>query len=328
MSIPVTLGIDIGGTNTKLGLVDQNGICHQSSSMPTHANEAMAVFMENLLQNIELLQREVVQEVSIKAVGIGAPNANYYNGRIEKAPNLHWGDSIPLASMLKEKLQLPVWITNDANAAAIGEMKFGAAKGMKNFVVITLGTGLGSGIVMNGKLAYGHDGFAGEVGHVTMELEGRDHTTKRKGSLETYVSATGIKRTAFELLSKRIHTSDIRKYSFEDFTSKMVMDEALKGDPIALETFDLTGKMLGTALTDTVLLCNPEAIILFGGPTAAGDLILQPTLKYLNHHLPEAYKGKTKVLISSMKGSNTAVLGSSALAWAELDAKSAVLEQP
>lgn len=327
MVIPVTLGIDIGGTNTKLGLVDQHGICHQSTSMPTHANEPMAVFMEQLLEHIEALKHEVVQAVEIKAVGIGAPNANYYNGRIEKAPNLHWGDSIPLASMLKERLGLPVWITNDANAAAIGEMKFGAAKGMQNFVVITLGTGLGSGIVMNGKLIYGHDGFAGEVGHVTMDSDGRDHTTKRKGSLETYVSATGIKRTAFELLSKRIHPSNIRQYTFEEFTSKMVMDEALKGDQIALETFEFTGKMLGTALVDTVVLCNPEAIVLFGGPTAAGDLILKPTQKYLDEQLPEKLRGKTKITISSMKGSNTAVLGASALAWTEFE-ELAVVEQP
>jgi glucokinase len=317
-SVDVTLGIDIGGTNTKLGLVDAEGRCLQSNSIPTHANEPMSVFITHLMEAIDELHHEVVQEVNVKAVGIGAPNGNYYNGHIEKAPNLHWGDDIPLAAMIKEQLKLPVWLTNDANAAAIGEMKFGAAKGMKNFVVITLGTGLGSGIVMNGELVYGHDGFAGEVGHITVLPNGRDHTTKRRGSIETYVSATGMTRTIADLFASRIHPSEMRKIPYTELTSKMVMDEALKGDQIALEAFEYTGKLLGIGLADTVVLCNPEAIIIFGGLAGSGDLIMQPTKKYLEMYLPEYLKGKTKVLLSNLKGSNTAVLGASALAWEEL----------
>ncbi|MFT5916515.1 MAG: glucokinase [Flammeovirgaceae bacterium] len=319
MAIPVTLGIDIGGTNSKLGLVDSEGNCLESSTMPTHANEDISVFIGHLMEEISKIREAIEQEVEVLGVGIGAPNANYYSGQIEKAPNLHWGDAIPLAAIVKERLQLPVWITNDANAAAIGEMKFGAAKGVKDFVVVTLGTGLGSGIVMDGDLVYGHDGFAGELGHTTVDPNGRDHTTNRKGSLETYVSATGIVRTAFDLMANRIHASRMRKLNFEQLTSKIVTEEALKGDRIALETCEMTGKYLGTALVNTILLCNPERIILFGGPTAAGDLLLIPTLKYLNQGLPIHRRNKTSVVISSMKGSNTAVLGASALAWDEME---------
>lgn len=313
----VVLGIDIGGTNTKLGFVNEEGHCLQSLSIPTHAEKPLSYFMDHFLKAIERLHREVSQEITVKAVGMGAPNGNYYTGHIEKAPNLHWGDDIPMATMLKKRLNLPVWLTNDANAAAIGEMKFGVAKGMKNFVVITLGTGLGSGLVMNGRLIYGHDGFAGEVGHNTVIPNGRDHSTQRKGSLETYVSATGMKRTIAELLSSTIYPSELRDVSFNDLTAKLVAEKAQQGDRIALEAFEYTGRLLGIGLADTVALCDPEAIIIFGGMAAAGDLIMNPTKKYLEQYVPDYIKGKTKLLLSNLKGGNTAILGAAALAWEE-----------
>lgn len=312
----VTLGIDIGGTNTKLGFVNREGECLVDTRISTNADKPVKEFIGHLMVAIEELKLEVNQ-VEIKAIGIGAPNANFYTGKIEQAPNLHWGKEVAIANMVYEKCQLPVWITNDANAAAIGEMKFGVAKGMKNFVVITLGTGLGSGFVMNGRLIYGHDGFAGELGHVTAIRGGRDHTTGRKGSLETYVSATGLKRTVFELLALRITESRLRHYNFQELTSKEISEAAEVGDKIALEAFEFTGRILGQILHNVILLMNPEAIILFGGMANAGTLLTDPTIEHMEKNLPESFKGKTKILMSDLKGDNTAILGASALAWEE-----------
>ncbi len=320
----VTLGIDIGGTNTKLGLVDIEGNCLVDNRIPTNADKTVELFITNLMVAIEELNLEAGEDVSTKAIGVGAPNANYYTGKIEQAPNIHWGKEIPIASLIASKCNLPVWITNDANAAAIGEMKFGVAQGMNNFVVITLGTGLGSGFVMDGKLIYGHDGFAGELGHVTAVPGGRDHTTRRKGSLETYVSATGLKRTVFELLALRIEDSILRSYSYQNLTSKEISEAAETGDPIALEAFEFTGRILGQLLCNVVLIMNPEAIILFGGMANAGELITKPTIETLEFYLPEEYKGKTNILMSDLKGDNTAILGASALAWKELEGYEAV----
>jgi glucokinase len=317
----VTLGIDIGGTNTKFGLVDKSGDCLISNSIKTQAQKPVTEFISRLSKALkELLQQPLVSKnIEVKAIGVGAPNGNYYTGMVENAPNLNWGEKVPLADMIQKEMGLPTKLTNDANAAAIGEMKFGVAKGLKNFVVITLGTGLGSGIVVNGELVYGHDGFAGEIGHTTVFLDGRDHTTGRKGSLETYVSATGIKRTVFELLANRIHPSPLRDISFNQMTAKDIYEAALTGDLIALEAFEYTGKILGLKLSDTIAHLSPEAIIIFGGLASAGDLILKPTKKYMEEYNLGIFKNKTKLLLSDLKGENTAVLGASAIAWLELE---------
>ncbi len=311
----VTLGIDIGGTNTKLGLVNNAGRCVISKSIPTYAEENLDTFLDHLFKTVEEITEPVAEHFEIKAVGIGAPNANFYSGCIEEAPNLKWGKLVPLVEIVEEKIKLPTVLTNDANAAAIGEMLFGVAKGMKNFIVITLGTGLGSGIVVNGELVYGHDGFAGELGHVTVIPEGRDHTTGLKGSLETYVSATGIKRTVFELLSLRIHPSRLREVSFNNLVAKDIATAAQEGDLIATEAFEYTGKILGVALANSVAHLSPEAIILFGGLANAGDLLLDPTKKHFEKNLLHIFRNKVKITLSDLKGDNTAVLGAGALAW-------------
>ncbi|MDW7691910.1 ROK family protein [Flammeovirgaceae bacterium SG7u.111] len=315
----VALGIDIGGTNTKLGLVNSVGNCLSESSIPTDSHKPIEDFLDRIATEVEKLKATAGLDVDIFAVGMGAPNGNYYTGTIEKAPNLGWGEIVPMAKLIEGKLGLKTTLTNDANAAAIGEMMYGVAQGMKNFVVITLGTGLGSGIVVNGDLVYGHDGFAGEVGHTTVFWGGRDLPTGRKGSLEAYASATGIRRTVFELLSKRLHPSPLRKMSFEELEAHHISEAALNGDPIALEAFEYTGKILGMKLSDVVAILSPEAIILFGGLAKAGDLITKPTKKYMEEYNLNIFQNKVKVLVSNLKGSNTAVLGASALAWKERD---------
>ncbi|MEH0157995.1 ROK family protein [Limibacter armeniacum] len=316
----VTLGIDIGGTNTKLGLVDREGNCLVSSSIETYADKPVEVFMTLLFKAIDQLKAQVKEPFEIKAVGIGAPNGNYYTGTIENAANLHgWGDYVPLAELVKDKLNLPVAVTNDANAAALGEMKFGVAKGMKNFMVITLGTGLGSGIIVNGDLLYGHDGFAGEFGHINVVHNGRKCGCGSKGCLETYVSATGLKRNMLEMIAEYNGGSQLDQTPFEHITSKMIFDAAESGDEIAQKAFQMTGEYLGKSLADAVAIFSPEAIVLFGGMAAAGDWILKPTQEAMDANTIRMFKGKTKLLFSNLKGDNTAILGSSALAWQELD---------
>ncbi len=318
----VTLGIDIGGTNTKLGLVNKLGYCLSDLSIHTGSEKPFEHFLDTVVATVNKLKEAVDHEVVIKGVGIGAPNGNYYTGLIEEAPNLKWGDKVPIVKEMEARLGLPTTLTNDANAAALGEMQFGVAKGMKNFVVITLGTGLGSGIVVNGELVYGHDGFAGELGHTTVFPDkGRDLATGQKGSLEAYVSATGIKRTVFELLSKRIYPSELRDITFNQLEAKHITEAALRGDKIALEAFDYTAKILGLKLADTIAHLSPEAIILFGGLANAGDLIMEPTKKYMNHYCLNIFRNKVKLMFSNLKGSNTAILGSSALAWTEIEKK-------
>ncbi|UZR95728.1 ROK family protein [Chondrinema litorale] len=319
----VTLGIDIGGTNTKLGLVNKQGFCLSELSIPTGADKPFDEFLKVVVDSVDKLKGNIDHQVNIKGVGIGAPNGNYYTGLIEEAPNLNWGDKVPVVKEIEARLGIPATLTNDANAAALGEMLFGVAQGMKNFVVITLGTGLGSGIVVNGELIYGHDGFAGELGHTTVFVdEGRDLPTGRKGSLEAYVSATGIKRTVFELLAKRIYPSELRDITYNQLEAKHITEAALRGDKIALEAFDYTAKILGLKLSDTIAHLSPEAIILFGGLANAGDLILEPTKKYMEQYCLNIFRGKVKLLFSNLKGSNTAILGSSALAWTEFERKS------
>jgi glucokinase len=317
--IEITLGIDIGGTNTSLGFVTRAGTLVAESKMLTQALEPAVAYVAHLQAKINGMLEKIEETYELKGIGVGAPNANYYKGTVEYPPNLKWEGVTNLAEMIRHHYQVPVAITNDANAAAIGEMKFGAAKGMKHFIVITLGTGLGSGIVVDGKMVYGHDGFAGEVGHTIVHVNGRFCGCGRRGCLETYVSAGGICRTVFELLAERKEESDLRNVSFNQLTSKMISDAALHGDTIALEAFDLTGKMLGLKLADAVAHTSPEAIILFGGLSAAGELLLKPTQRYMEEYMLNIFKGKVQLLPSGLAAGNAAVLGASALIWNELD---------
>ena len=252
----------------------------------------------------------------IKGIGIGAPNGNYYSGTIEFAPNLPWKGVIPLANMFEERLGIPTALTNDANAAAIGEMTYGAARGMKDFIMITLGTGVGSGIVVNGQMVYGHDGFAGELGHTIIRREnGRVCGCGRRGCLETYCSATGVARTAREFLTARTEPSLLRSIPAENITSKDVYDAAVKGDKLAQDIFEFTGTLLGEALADFIAFSSPEAIVLFGGLAKSGDYIIKPVQKAIDENVLNIYKGKTKLLISELKDADAAVLGASALGW-------------
>ena len=316
--LDVTLGVDIGGTNTAFGFVDKQGRSIKGSSIPTNSFEPAEKLFDRLSIQIKELYNKIKEEYNFIGIGIGAPNANYYKGTVEYPPNLSWG-YVNVVEIMQKYFDVPTAITNDANAAAIGEYEFGAAKGMKDFIVITLGTGLGSGIVANGELLYGADGFAGEIGHTIYDINGRKCGCGRKGCLETYASASGIKRTIFELLCNSLEDSPLRDVSFNDLNAKMISDAALAGDKIALEAFDYTGKVLGTKLADTVAHFSPEAIILFGGLANAGNLIFDPTKKYLEENLLNIFKNKVKILPSKLTNGNTAVLGASALIWNEID---------
>jgi len=251
----------------------------------------------------------------IRGIGVGAPNGNYYSGTIEYAPNLPWKGVIPFAKLLSDKFGVPVALTNDANAAAIGEMTYGIARGMKDFIMITLGTGVGSGIVIDGKLVYGHDGFAGELGHTTAIRNGRLCGCGKNGCLEAYSSATGVARTAREILETTNQESILRNIPLSDITSKDVYDAAKEGDQVAIDIFNFTGKILGEAFADFVAFSSPEAIILFGGLSKAGEFILNPIVENMEKNLLKMWKGKIKILFSELKESDAAVLGASALAW-------------
>jgi glucokinase len=315
----VVIGIDVGGTYTKYGIIDKNGQCLKENFTSTDKYDDFEEYLTNLHSEIEASLSHIDEPIRIKGIGIGAPNGNYNRGTIENAPNLNWGGTIYFTDRLQKYYpDLPIVLTNDANAAAIGEMIYGGARAMKDFIVITLGTGLGSGIVVDGNLVYGYDGFAGELGHVNVKHRGRECGCGKLGCLEAYVSATGIKRTVFKLLGERITESELRKYSFEALTSKMISESAKKGDQIALEAFELTGRTLGVKLADAVACTRPEAIFLLGGLAQAGDLLLEPTKRYMDENLFPVYRGKVKLLLSSLKETNAAVLGASALAWKEL----------
>lgn len=317
--IDAVVGIDIGGTFTKFGIVDLNGKCLKDNFTNTDRYTDFDEFLKHLHKEIKDLIESLDQEINIKGIGIGAPNGNYYQGTIEHAPNLNWKGIVPFVKKFSAYFPtIPIVLTNDANAAAIGEMIYGGAKNMKNFIVITLGTGLGSGFVVGGNLVYGHDGFAGELGHVNVELDGRSCGCGNKGCLETYVSATGIKRTLFKLLAEKSDKSELRDVSFNELTSKMISEAALKGDTIALEAFEITGKILGVKLADAVAITSPEAIFIFGGLAKAGDLIFKPTQQSMEKYLFPIFRGKVKILPSQLKDMNVAVLGASALAWKEL----------
>ncbi|MDR0744288.1 MAG: ROK family protein [Tannerella sp.] len=316
MEKPYVIGIDIGATNTVFGVVDARGTILYNGSIKTGIYEDVNDYVSALAEGLKIIIEEAGGPGQIKGIGVGAPNGNYFNGCIEFAPNLPWKGKIPLAQLISEKTyHIPATLTNDANAAAIGEMTYGAARGMKDFIEITLGTGVGSGIVIGGTLVYGHDGFAGELGHVTVRENGRICGCGRHGCLEAYASATGVARTAREILMNRTEKSTLRDLNPEDITSKDVYDAAVKGDKLAQEIFEYTGNILGEALSNFVAFSSPEAIILFGGLTKAGDLILNPVKRSMEDHLLKIFQGKTKLLVSQLKESDAAILGASALGW-------------
>jgi glucokinase len=312
----LAIGIDIGGTGTKFGIVDRVGNVLFSSEIATRKHTDVNDFIDELYTELSKLIDNVGGIGRIKGIGVGAPNGNYYTGTIEYAPNLPWKGIIPLARMMEDKFKIPVVLTNDANAAAIGEMMYGAAQGMKDFIMITLGTGVGSGIVANGKLVYGHDGFAGELGHTTIIPNGRLHEgTGKRGSLESYASATGVRLTTLEILEKSTEPSSLRSVPSGQIDSKKVYEAAIAGDAVAKEIFESTGTILGAALANFVMFSSPEAIILFGGLTKAGDLILKPTRESMEANLIQIFQNKVKILVSHLKESDAAILGASALAW-------------
>lgn len=316
---PYVIGVDLGGTNTVFGIVDTYGKIVAEDSIKTQKYKTAEEFVEAGVACLLPLIAQGGGTEKIAGMGIGAPNANYYTGAIEIAPNIAWAhDSVvPLGEMFSQKLGIPVHLTNDANAAALGEMTYGAARGMKNFIVITLGTGVGSGIVINGQLVYGHDGFAGELGHVTMVRgeEGRVCGCGRKGCLECYCSATGMARTAREMLANTDRPSLLREKNPADIESLDVSIAAGKGDELANEIFQFTGKMLGEACADFTAFSSPEAYIFFGGLCKAGDLIMKPIEESYNRAVMPIYRGKAKFLVSGLMNANAAVLGASALAW-------------
>ena len=316
----LVIGIDIGGQTTKCGIVDARGTVLSQTVIRSDNHTDVAAFIAELAEALNHIIAEAKAEGQIRGIGVGAPNGNYYTGTIEGAVNLVWGGTktIPFAKMLSEQMNgIPVSLTNDANAAAIGEMVYGVARGMKNFIVITLGTGVGSGIVVNGQLLYGHDGFAGELGHVTMVRgeEGRSCGCGRTGCLEAYCSATGVARTARELLAKTDRPSLLREMNPEDITSLDVSIAAGKGDELAKEIYEFTGKMLGEACADFAAFSSPEAFIFFGGMVKAGDLIMKPIEKAYNDHVLKIFKNKAKFLVSGLDGASAAVLGASAIGW-------------
>lgn len=316
MEKPYAVGIDIGGTNTVFGIVDANGSILASGSIKTGAYEKAETYVDEVCKHLLPLIEANGGVEKIKGIGVGAPNGNYYTGNIEFAPNLPWKGVVPLAALFEERTGIPTALTNDANAAAIGEMTYGAARGMKDFIMITLGTGVGSGIIINGQMVYGHDGFAGELGHVIVRREnGRLCGCGRKGCLETYCSATGVTRTAREFLENRTDDSLLRAIPADQITSKDVYDAAVKGDKLAQDIFDFTGTILGETLADFIAFSSPEAIVLFGGLAKSGDYIFKPIQKAIDDNVLPIYKGKAKLLLSELKDADAAVLGASALGW-------------
>ena len=314
----IVLGVDIGGTTTSFGFVDRKGNLLADGEIPTQAEQSPETLVARLHIKIEELRSGLSPKLQLKGIGIGAPNANYFRGTVENPPNLSWGASTNLVELFRNFYDLPIAITNDANAAALGEMYFGGARLMKDFIVITLGTGLGSGIVVNGKLVYGAGGFAGELGHTVVDPAGRRCACGKQGCLETYVSATGLCRTAFVLLADRREASPLRDLNYHQLTAKHIYDAASDGDPIALEAFDYTARILGMKLADAVAHTGPEAIFLFGGLASAGELLLTPAQKYLEEFLFTPYKGKVRLLLSEMEEGSSAIMGASALIWHEM----------
>lgn len=316
LSSEFAVGIDIGGTNTKYGIVNHRGEILEKGELKTDDYPTIEGFVEALYNALTPIIKKNTNGGRVKGIGIGAPNGNYYTGTIEYAPNLHWKGIIPLAKLVTAKFALPSALTNDANAAAIGEMNYGAARGMRDFIMITLGTGVGSGIVANGQLILGHDGFAGELGHTVIRPGGRPHwSTALNGSVEAYCSATGIAITAKEMLQESKENSLMRQYKNSEINSKIVYECAVKGDKIAQEVYRFTGQILGEALANFIMFSSPEAIILFGGVIKAGDLIMKPTKEHMEKNLLPIFQNKVKLIFSELKEADAAILGASALVW-------------
>ena len=319
MEKPYVLALDMGGTNSVLGIVDARGHVLARTSIKTKAYTKIEDYVNALHEEAMKIIEPLGGIEMFRGIGAGAPNGNFYTGNIEFAPNLPWKDVVPFSKLMSEKFGIPCRITNDANAAAMGEMTYGAARGMKNFIMITLGTGVGSGIVIDGKVVYGHDGFAGELGHTKIvrgenaRLCGCGH----KGCLEAYASATGVARTAREIVMNTNEPTLLRNLEPESITSKDVFDAAEQGDEVAKRIFDETGKMLGQKFADFVAFSAPEAIILFGGMTKCGHYILDPIVKTMNEDVLPIWQNKVKVMFSDLKEADAAVLGASALAWGE-----------
>lgn len=313
----VVAGVDIGGTNTVFGLVDKSGNVLAEGNLITTDYPVIEDFVKALVAEVKELMKGK-KELNLMGIGIGAPNANYHKGTIELAPNLAWKGIVPLAKLIKEKIDIPVVVTNDANAAAMGEMVFGGAKNMKDFIVLTLGTGLGSGIVINGQLVYGHTGFAGELGHTIIVPGGRDCGCGRFGCYETYASASGLVRTVLYLLSEMRDQSILRGIAPSELTSKRIAEAARKKDPVALEALDYTAERIAFGIINAIGFSSPEAVFLFGGLAQAGEALFRPVRKYVEAGVQPIFKGTVKILPSGVPESNAAVLGSAALAWNEL----------
>lgn len=314
----VILGIDIGGTNSVFGLIDAKGQVIEQYSLPTRqydSAEALATAIHQTLHD-----RGCLTNNTISGIGIGAPNGNYYNGTIEFAPNLSWKGIIPLVDIFKAQFNCPVWVTNDANAAAVGEMVYGQTQNCHDFLMVTLGTGVGSGFVSNGKLLYGHDAFAGELGHMIIEPNGRECGCGRRGCLETYASATGIVRTAHQYLEATDIDSSLRQLLPEAITAKDIAEAAASHDQLALDIFDYTADKLAFALANAVTITSPERIILFGGLAKAGNLLLTPLKEKFEAYLLQIFKNKITIECSALPGQNAAVLGAGAIVHQHLNA--------
>lgn len=317
MAPQLAVGIDIGGTTAKFGIVNKDGIILEQDRLSTTAHPNINYFIDELYAKLMPMIDRAGGIDKFIGIGMGAPNGNYYTGTIEYAPNLIWKGVIPFAQLMNDKFKLKTILTNDANAAAVGEMIYGCAKGVKHFITMTLGTGVGSGIVIDGKIVVGHDGFAGELGHTIIRKGGRFHKgTGSHGCLESYASATGVRETAFEFLAADpTAPSLLRDYTTEELTSQIVYECAIKGDEIAQKIFEFTGEILGEALANAVMFSSPEMIVLFGGLTKAGDLLLKPTIASMEANLIQVFKNKVKVVYSNLQESDAAILGASALVW-------------
>ncbi|HGY54760.1 MAG TPA: ROK family protein [Caldithrix abyssi] len=315
--ISVTLGIDIGGTNTVFGFIDKNANCLWSDQVKTRLHRTAQDLFKDIFSRIDATLKDQ-SNLDLVGIGVGAPNGNYYTGWVEEAPNLPWKNA-DIATLARKHYNIPTALTNDANAAAIAELKYGAARGMKHFIEITLGTGLGSGLVVDGKIVYGHSGYAGELGHTIVKRGGRQCSCGRKGCLETYVSATGLKRTVFELLANQNYESTLSKIDFSTLTAHQVFLEAKKGDALAIKAFEITGTILGDALANAVTYLSPEAVILFGGLVGAGDLLLKPTRLSFEQNVLNVFKNTVKIIPSALDLNNAAILGAGALIWNELN---------
>ena len=311
------IGIDIGGTTTKFGIVSRAGQIVEQDRMPSNEHPTIETFIDELHDKLQPMIKNIGGMENVMGIGIGAPNGNFYRGTIEYAPNLVWKGIIYVTKLFEEKFSLPTKLTNDANAAAMGEMIYGSMKDTPDFIIMTLGTGVGSGIVIDGKIVLGHDGFAGELGHTIIRPGGRLHPgTGLRGSLEVYASATGVRETALEILSANpSKTSLLRDFTINDMTSKTVYEAAIKGDEIANEIFDFTGQILGEALANFIMFSSPSAIVLFGGLMNAGELIMKPTKKAMEENLLPIFQNKVKLLVSELPESDAAILGASALIW-------------